>query len=168
MQRRRLLALGLGSVALLAVAGGGAAWLRPGVVSGRLAPAGTTVFHAVAKAVLDGSLPQSPGAQGAALQAHLMRLDAAIGAFPAATQNELSQLLALLAAAPGRKFLAGLHTDWEAASVAELQQCLQGMRLSQMRLRQQVYHALRDLTNAAFYADAGSWTQMGYPGPVPA
>jgi hypothetical protein len=167
MQRRRLLTLGLGATVLLALAGGGLAWLRPGVAHGRLTPGGAAVFHAVARAVLDGSLPAPPGPRNAALQAHMKRLDAAIGAFPAATQAELSQLLALLAAAPGRTLLAGLQTDWDEASVADIQQCLQGMRLSSVRLRQQAYHALRDLTNAAFYADPGTWARMGYPGPVP-
>jgi hypothetical protein len=39
------------------------------------------------------------------------------------------------------------------------------MRTSTLVLRQQAYHALRDLTNAAFYADAAAWAPMGYPGP---
>ena len=39
------------------------------------------------------------------------------------------------------------------------------MRVSSGTTRQQVYHALRDLTNAAWFADAGSWDLLGYPGP---
>lgn len=165
MQRRRLLQLGIASAAVLAVAGGGLAWLRPGLVQGRMIPASRAVFHAVARVVLEGSLP-APGAQRETqLQAHLLRLDGVLAAFPAATRVELSQLLSLLNAPPGRSLLAGLHTDWQDASVAELSQALQEMRTSPLALRQQAYHALRDLTNAAFYAGAEHWPLLGYPGP---
>ena len=34
-----------------------------------------------------------------------------------------------------------------------------------LALRQQAYHALRELTNAAYYADASAWRTLGYPGP---
>jgi hypothetical protein len=167
MQRRRLLQLGLGATALLAVAGGGYALLRPGLRGAQLAPAGAAVFHAVARAVLDGSLPADAGQRDAALAAHLLRVEAAIGAFPAATRAELSQLLSRLGSTPGRLGLAALRDDWPQASVADLQQAMQGMRLSSLALRQQAYHALRDLTNAAYYADPGVWPLMGYPGPRP-
>ena len=39
------------------------------------------------------------------------------------------------------------------------------MRTASLTLPQQAYHALRDLTNAAYFADAASWSQLGYPGP---
>jgi hypothetical protein len=165
MQRRTLLKLGLGASAVLALGGGGLAMLRPGLVQGRLTPPSRSVFRAVARAVLDGSLPTAAADREAALDAHLKRLDGVLGAFPAATQAELSQLLALLASAPGRVMLAGLGTDWADASVVDLQHALQGMRTSRLAMRQQIYHALRDLTNAAFYADPASWSLMGYPGP---
>jgi hypothetical protein len=166
MQRRSLLKLGVGAAALLAVVGGGLAMWQPGLARGQLTPAARAVFHAVARVVLDGSLP-APGAQrDAALQAHLLRLDGVLAAFPAATRAELSQLLAILAAAPGRRLLAGLHADWADASLGELSQVMQEMRTSSLALRQQTYHALRDLTNAAFYAGADTWPLLGYPGPT--
>lgn len=165
MQRRTLLKLGLGAAAVLAVAGGGVALLKPGLVNGRMTPAARGVFRAVARGVLDGSLPPDPAARDEALQAHLKRLDDALAAFPVPTQAELSQLLALLASAPGRLTLAGLRSDWPDASSQEVQQSLQGMRTSGLALRQQAYHALRDLTNAAYYADPAIWPLMGYPGP---
>ncbi len=166
MQRRTLLRLGLGSAALIAVVGGGVALMRPALVSGQLTATGRSVFSAIARAVLDGSLPTAPAANAAALTAHLARLDGAIAAFPAATQAELSQLLSLLASAPGRIGLMGLSADWDAASVPQIQAALQGLRTSSLALRQQTYHALRDLTNGVFYADAEAWKLMGYPGPV--
>jgi hypothetical protein len=39
------------------------------------------------------------------------------------------------------------------------------MRLSSLALKQQGYHALRDLTNAAYFSDPTAWQRMGYPGP---
>jgi hypothetical protein len=165
MQRRSLLKLSVGAAVLLAVAGGGIAMLRPGLVAGRLSDPAKVIFAAVAAAVLDGSLPADKAQREAAIGAHLQRLESTLAGFPAATQAELSQLLALLGSAPGRLGLAGLHTEWPRATVAELQQSLQGMRTSSLAMRQQVYHALRDLTNAAYYADPASWSLLGYPGP---
>ncbi|GAB4554922.1 MAG: hypothetical protein Tsb007_11300 [Rhizobacter sp.] len=95
----------------------------------------------------------------------MARLDDVLGAFPPAVQTELSQLLAILAAVPGRAALAGLHVSWSAANTAQIQSALQGMRTSSLAVRQQAYHALRDLTNAAYYADPQIWPLMGYPGP---
>ena len=152
---------------MLAVAGGGLALLRPGLVDGRMSPAAREVFRAVALGVLDGSLPAAPAARDAALAAHLNRLDDTLAGFPSATQAELSQLLALVASPPGRVSLAGLRADWPAATPQEVQHALQEMRTSSLSLRQQAYHALRDLTNAAYYADPQIWSLMGYPGPRP-
>jgi hypothetical protein len=165
MQRRTLLKLGLGASVLLALAGGGLAMLKPGLVGGRLSGPARAVFGALANAILDGSLPAPGPERNAALAAHLQRLEATLAGFPAATQAELSQLLALLASAPGRIGLTGLREDWAEASVVSLQQALQGLRSSSLAMRQQVYHALRDLTNAAYYADPQSWPLLGYPGP---
>jgi len=165
MHRRTLLRLGLGATVTLVLAGGAAAWVRPGWADGQLSASGREVMRAVARAVLDGSLPAAPEARDAALAAQLGHLNAAIAAFPAATRAELSQLLALLASPPGRLGLAGLGTDWADATVADIEGALQAMRTSRPALRQQAYHALRDLTNAAYYANAGAWAAIGYPGP---
>ncbi len=123
-------------------------------------------MHAIARAVLDGALPPHGPEQDRTLQAPVARLDTAIAAFPLPTQAELSQLLALLAAVPGRLALAGLSTAWPDASVAELQRALQSMRGASLALKQQAYHALRDLTNAAYFSDASVWPRLGYPGPI--
>ena len=165
MQRRTLLKLSLGAATILALAGGTLSMLRPGLVGGRMGDAARGVFHAIARAVLDGSLPAEPARRDAVLEQHLSRLDDVLAGLPLATQAELSQLLSLLASVPGRVGLAGLHAGWRDASVAELQQALQEMRISSLALRRQSYHALRDLTNAAYYADPSTWSLMGYPGP---
>lgn len=166
MKRRRLLQLGLGAGALLALAGAGVSAWRPGWRDGQLTDAGAEVFAAVAVVVLEGCLPADPAGQKVALQAHRQRLNASIAGLAPATRRELSDLLALLGTAAGRRALTGLATPWPQAQVAEVRQAMADMRVSSLVTRQQVYHALRDLTNAAWFADAGSWTAMGYPGPT--
>lgn len=166
MQRRTLLKLGLGSAAVLAVAGTGVAWLRPGLDAAGLTPAGRTVFAAVARAVLDGVLPKDGAQQADAIEAQLRRLDTTIAALPRHARDELSQLLALLASPPGRLAFAGLAPSWAEADVPALQSALVAMRDSSLSLRQQAYHALRDLTNAAYFADPAAWPALQYPGPV--
>jgi hypothetical protein len=165
MQRRGLLKIGVGAAALLALTGGGVALFQPGLSAGRLTPAARPLFDAVTRAVLDGCFSSVPSEARAALDAHLKRLDDVIQAFPSPVQAELSQLLAILSTAPGRRLLAGLAIDWPDASVPQVQAALDDMRLSGIAVRQQAYHALRDLTNAAFYADTSSWPLLGYPGP---
>jgi hypothetical protein len=165
MRRRTLLKIGLGSAAVLAVAGGGLALLQPGIEASKLTAPGRAVFLAVARAVLDGALPADAVAREQALAAHMDRLNATVAALPQATRSELSQLLALLASAAGRVTLAGLGHPWETAGIDALQASLQTMRHSSLALRQQAYHALRDLTNAAYFSDPSAWPLIGYPGP---
>lgn len=167
MRRRTLLQLGIGSAVALAVVGGGIALVEPGLApDGRLRPGARAVMAAVARGVLDGVLPADSGALDAALRSHLQRLDDTLAAFPLATRAELSQLFTLLATPPGRLALTGLGPRWETATVAEIQQALESLRRSTLSLRQQAYHALRDLTNAAWFADPSSWAALGYDGPV--
>ncbi len=167
MQRRTLLGLGIAGAAALALAGGGAAlWHAPALRDGTLLPAGRTVLQAVARAVLDGSLPGQEGASRSALDAHLQRMQATLAALPPATQREMDDLLSLLAIAPGRLALGGLGKPWAEASVAELQEALRSMLESSFALRRQAYHALRDLTHAAYFADRSTWPLLGYPGPL--
>lgn len=168
VQRRRLLKLGLsGSVALALLGGAGAALLyRPTWRNSRLTESGRSVLGGVARGVLDGSLPADAGPQAAAIVSHLERMDATLSALPASTQHDVAELLAILAMAPGRLALSGLSPDWSSASVAQIQDALQSMRTSQVDLRRQAYHALRDLTHAAYFASHHTWAQLGYPGPT--
>lgn len=167
MRRRTLLKIGLGSATALAVVGGGLALLQPGIDASRLTATGRAVFLAVARAVLDGALPQDATARTQALASHLDRLDATIAALPAPTRSELSQLLALLGSAAGRMTFAGLNRSWDDADIGAVQASLRAMRQSSLAVRQQAYHALRDLTNAAYFSDPTTWLVIGYPGPKP-
>lgn len=166
MRRRTLLTVGVTASALLALAGGGLALMKPGLdADGRLAPAGRAVFAAVARAVLDGLLPAPPD-DSAALDALLGRLDATLQGLPPALQAEVGEMLTLLAAAPGRLVLTGLRDDWATADTAAVAGMLEGLRQSSLDLRQQLYRALRDLANAAWFADPVAWALIGYPGPM--
>ncbi|MBE0549039.1 MAG: hypothetical protein IH627_15600 [Rubrivivax sp.] len=167
MKRRTLLIVGAGAGTLLALAGGTLALLSPGLQQGRLSTGGREMFAAVARGVLADLLPADSAARAQAIQAHLRRLDETIAGLPPALQAEINELVTLLASTPGRLVLAGLRPDWPQASAAELQAMLQGLRVSSLQLRQQLYHALRNLTNAAYFADASTWPAIGYPGPNP-
>jgi len=168
MQRRTLLKLGLASGATLAlVAGSAALFYEAAWRDGQLTAAGRSVLRGVARAVLDGSLPEGQAEQQAALTRHLEHLQATLQALPPPTQAEVGELLAVLALPAGRWALAGLASDWPHADVAQIQAALQAMRGSRLALRRQVYHALRDLTHAAYFADSAQWARLGYPGPMP-
>jgi hypothetical protein len=166
MQRRTLLGLGVTGAAVLALAGGGAALMYERAWrDGTLLPAGRRVLAAVARAVLDGSLPNDAAAQATAIDGHLTRMQATVSALPPHTQSEVADLLALLSMPPLRVALTGLSSPWEQASVADVQAALQSMRQSSLLLRRQAYGALRDLTHAAYFADATTWPLLRYPGP---
>ena len=166
MQRRTLLKLGAASAAVLLVAGGTAALLQPGLAGGALSASGREVFSAIGRAVLDKTLPADEGARQIALNGLLGRIDVLVQSLPPHAQAELSQLLALLASAAGRRALAGLNQPWQEASVTDIQQSLQDMRLSRLALRQQAYAALHDITAGAYFSDPASWALLGYPGPM--
>jgi hypothetical protein len=166
MRRRSLLKLGAVSAAALAVAGGTLALLQPGLQAGALSAAGRQVFSGAARALLDGNLPAESKALQDALDGLLMRIDALVAALPPHAQSELSQLLAVLSSAGGRRALAGLSQPWQSAQVDEIQQALQSMRVSGISLRQQAYQALHDIVAGAYFSDPGTWSLLGYPGPL--
>jgi hypothetical protein len=166
MQRRTLLKVGAGSAFVVGAVTAGLAWIEVGMRDGRLTQAGRDVFAGVARAVLEGMLPSEPHALDAALGRHLNRLDGLIAQLPPATRDELGQLTTLLASPPGRIAFAGLTSPWAEAGADEIGQALQRMRRSTFELRQQAYHALRDLTNGAYFADPKTWAVLGYPGPM--
>jgi hypothetical protein len=166
MQRRTLLGLGIAGTAVLATVGGGVAWMHGAAWrDGQLLAPGRRVFAAVARAVLDGSLPATPTAASSAIEAHLDRMQNTLRALPPHAQREVADLLGLLSLAPTRLALSGLAAGWDEAPVAAVQAALRSMQHSSLLLRRQAYGALRDLTHAAYFADASAWTVLRYPGP---
>ena len=170
MQRRTLLKVGAITGALLTLAGGSLALLQPGRVDGRLSEGARALFGAVGPAVMASLWPAEPAAAQAALSGLLQRLEDTISGLPPALQAEVDELLTITSSAPGRLALVGLGRPWSEASAEQVTASLQALRESGLALRQQVFHALRDLTNAAYFADASTWALLGYPGqrPVPA
>ena len=169
MQRRTLLKLGVASSALLALVGGAAALIQPGLDRGALTAASRDVFRAIGLAVLDKTLPAdsatNPTAGQAAISALLGRIDVLITALPAHAQDELSQLLSILATGAGRRALVGLSAPWQNTNVPEVQAALQDMRVSSLAVRQQAYSALHDITAGAYFSEPSTWAVLGYPGP---
>ena len=166
MQRRTWLKLGIVSAAALAVVGGAAVLIQPGLERGALTATGKSVFRAIGLGVLDKTLPEQPAAKEAALIGLLSRIDILISALPPHAQAELSQLVSVLGSGAGRLALAGLNTPWANASVQDIQAALQGMRFSSLALRQQAYAVLHDITAGAYFSEPDTWVLLGYPGPL--
>lgn len=167
MRRRGLLTLGVVSAAVLAIGGGALALLAPGVADGRLTPRGRQVMAAIGGAMLDGSLPAGEQAVAQQLEGLLARIDRLVAGLPPHAQSELSQMLALLGSAGGRRALAGLGEQWHTAPVARRQEALQAMRVSGVALRQQAYQALHEIVGSAYFSEPATWRALGYPGPLP-
>jgi hypothetical protein len=169
MQRRTVLRLGIAAGATVALGAALIATVSRGRQDGRLTAPAREMFAAIARGVLGPLVPVDATAAQVMLQAHLDRLDAAIQGMPPHVQVEIDELATIAASAPGRRWLIGLSTPWAEATAAQVEVALTDLRGSSIALRQQVYQALRELTNAAFFADAGTWALLGYAGqrPVP-
>lgn len=159
--RRTFLKAGLLGGTLLAVGGLAA------LVVGRDADADRRqVLSAVIPAVLDGALPDEPSARAAAVARCADGVDAAIAGLPPAAREEAAQLFALLAIPPTRVALARVGRPWNEAGTDEVAAFLERWRGHPMALMRSGYHALHDLTLAAWYADESNWESIGYPGPL--
>lgn len=169
MQRRTLLKLGLVGAALVGGAGLLLKQVVPARTQGLLSAGARAMVDALATAVLHTTLPAEAGERRKALDGLHKRLEDTIRGLPQHLQQELDELLTIAASSPGRLALFGLGAGWSEATPAAVTAALQGMRESSLALKQQAYHALRDILNAAYFADASAWRALGYPGqrPVP-
>ena len=167
LKRRSFLKLGIGSAIVLAIAGSTVALMKPGLVDGRLSPSSRLVLTRVAQAMLLGTLPADTSSQQRALDALLQRTDAFLVGLPTHVLAELDQLLALLASAPGRRWLVGLSASWEDASAAETYAALKSMLASATGLRIQACQGLHDLVMVPYFSGEEAWAVLGYPGPTP-
>lgn len=170
MRRRQLLKIGLLSSIGLALAGGGVLLVqqaRSPAPAVALSDSQRAIFRAIARGVLVGTLPNDPTVAHRMLDAHLLRVETAIRQFPPHVRAELNQLMLALDNPIGRRAIAGLATPWDRASTDGLHAAFETMRLSGWTVRQQAYHALRDITSAAYFAEPGTWASLGYPGPMP-
>ncbi len=169
MQRRSFLKLGvLGACALAA---GGAAYR---LVRGPAPPsrfvldgAARAALAAIVPAMLGSALPREAAARASALDGAIAGVDTAIHGLPLAAQQEVQDLFGLLALAPARRFVAGVHGGWREADPAQVAAFLQAWRTHRLATLQTAYLALHDLILGAWYADAAHWAAIGYPGPLP-
>ena len=162
MQRRTLIKTGLAGAALLAAAGGAATWWRRDPVAQQ-----ATVLHALIPALLEGALPQGGEARSTAIAQTAATVQEAIRRLAPEAQQELGQLFALLASAPGRRLLAGVPAPWEHASVSHVTAFLQSWRTHRLGLMRSGYGALHDLVLGSWYAEPAHWSSIGYAGPRP-
>lgn len=167
MKRRHLLTVGVATGVLLAVAGTTIALLKPARSGARFTPTGRALFTAVAQSVLGPLLPSDSVEQDKAIAAHLTRVEATIAGLPPHMQAEVDELITIIGSTPGRLALVGLMTDWTSASTIEVSAALLSMQRSNLAVRQQAYHALRDITNGSYFADPTTWPSIGYPGARP-
>ena len=165
MQRRTLLKLGLVSGTVLALAGGAAMLVQPGLVQRRLTDAGRALFIGVGRAILQGTLPPDPAEQRQALEGMADRVDILAQNLPPHVVDELSQLVGLLGSSAGRVALAGLSTGWLEATPEQVMAALNDMRDSRLTLRQQAYQALHEIVGGAYFSEESTWAVVGYPGP---
>ncbi len=167
MRRRSLLKVGLAGGVVLAVAGTGLALVQPARRDGKFSEAARALFTGLAPAVLAGLLPAESDARKKAIADLLPRIEAAIKGMPPAMQAEVDELLTIAGSTVGRLALIGLGSAWDSASSEQVQAALGNMRDSSLALRQQAYHALRDLTSGGYFADEASWAVLDYHGQRP-
>lgn len=123
------------------------------------------VVAAVAPVMLAGALPAAGPEHDWAIKRTSDGVAAAVGSLSAAAQREVAELFALLVLPPARVALAGVHKPWLEATEAEIRGFLDGWRRSSIDLLKSGYMALHDLILGAWYADPGTWSAIGYPGP---
>lgn len=165
LSRRRFLAVGAGSAAILAAAGWWA--LRPGRPAAgfrTLDDDAAAFITALVPAVLAGTLPRDGPARQAAIGETVAAFDRAVSGLTPAVQAELVQLFALVALAPARRWLAGVPRPWREASVEEVSEFLASWKHGRLDLMRAGYQALTQLVLAAWYGNPASWAGIGYPG----
>ncbi|HJW55425.1 MAG TPA: hypothetical protein VJ577_09155 [Burkholderiaceae bacterium] len=101
-----------------------------------------------------------------AMDAQVMRVQAAIAGLPLHAQKEIQDLFSLLVLAPTRRFLAGIPDNWAEAKPDDIAAFLQSWRMHRLGMLQSAYHALHDLIIGSWYADVSTWDSIGYPGPI--
>lgn len=164
-KRRWFLKTVLATSAVLGVAGGWTYWSR-GVSNGELTAQGRDIFKAIALAVLGNLLPADKAQREAKLEQQMKRLTEIIQSMPTGSQQELAALLGALANAPTRWALTGLSKPWSEASVQEITEALNTIRLHGPLPRFVSYHVLRDVTCLAYFSTPDNWPTAAYPGPL--
>lgn len=171
-RRRSFLKIGAVAVAAIGVGGWFASYLtdknaRAVLGAGaKLDAQAQTMLAKLADAVLDGALPKDAGQRAQAIAKVVDTADKAVAGLPPNLFKEVQDLFAMLGAAPTRALLIGQWTGWADASRQDVSNMLTGLRQSSVELRRVVYMSLRDMVTGSYYANSGTWEQIGYPGPM--
>ncbi len=171
-QRRSFLKKGLLGVAALAAAGTGYklidAHLHPDLGPSKyiLDDSAKMVLAALIPVFLQGALPTEAGALSAAVQKSISHVQSAVNSLPFIAQKEVADLFNLLAAAPARRWLAGVADEWPQARAEQIRAFLQAWRGHRSPTLQSGYLALHDLVIGPWYGDESTWASIGYPGPI--
>lgn len=124
-----------------------------------------TIIGALAPVVLAGALPMDPKARSQAVREVVEAFHRAVGAMSPAVQDEIGELIGLLAFAPTRILFTGLASPIEKSSPAQVAAFLSRWRRSDFDLLRAGYQALTQLIQASWYDNPSSWAAIGYPGP---
>ena len=170
--RRSFLKVGALTVAAIGLGGWFASYLadrNARAVLGAGATLGAqaqTMLAKLADAVLDGALPSDASQRAQAIAKVVDTADKAVAGLPLYLQKEVQELFSMLGAAPTRALLIGQWSGWADATREDVASMLTGLRQSSGALRRVVYMSLRDMVTGSYYADTGTWEQIGYPGPM--
>ena len=170
--RRSFLKVGALTVAAIGLGGWFASYLadrNARAVLGAGATLGAqaqTMLAKLADAVLDGALPSDASQRAQAIAKVVDTADKAVAGLPLYLQKEVQELFSMLGAAPTRALLIGQWSGWADATREDVASMLTGLRQSSVALRRVVYMSLRDMVSGSYYADTGTWEQIGYPGPM--
>jgi len=170
--RRSFLKVGALTVAAIGLGGWFASYLadrNARAVLGAGATLGAqaqTMLAKLADAVLDGALPSDASQRAQAIAKVVDTADKAVAGLPLYLQKEVQELFSMLGAAPTRALLIGQWSGWADATREDVASMLTGLRQSSVALRRVVYMSLRDMVTGSYYADTGTWEQIGYPGPM--
>jgi hypothetical protein len=127
-------------------------------------PEDEPLARGVIRSLLAGILPADPGAGARAAEAALRTSDRYFSALSPAVQAEARQALDLLNLAPVR-WLGGVWSPWEAATVGQINGFLERLRTSRFTTARQLYLLLAGVATVGWYGQPASWPGIGYPGP---
>jgi hypothetical protein len=124
-----------------------------------------TIWCKIATVILSGVLPVAASVSESALAQWWLRFQQTVNVLPITTQRELGQLVLSLEFAPTRRTVWGVSAAWSEATADEIRDFLEGCRYSSVPDIQSAYHAIHDLTLAAWYSDEAHWADIDYAPP---
>ena len=164
--RRRFIQVGVAGAALLAAVrwldAPGRAWAAPGF---RLDTGASEVIRALVPVVLAGALPNDTATRAKAIDEIVEAFARAVGGLAPAIQEEIAEMLSLLAFAPTRITVAGVTSAWRDASPRDIAAFLDDWRTSRFELKRAGSRALTQLIQGAWFDNPLAWAVIGYPGP---